>query len=334
MELYELSKEWINHYNSHEPKLIKAGYLNPNELYLLGSGTEFDKVLYQRYRFFQDYLDNGAFNIKNGYYLFGTEDTFNAWACSNESINIVLINAKVIICNSLFYGSNYELQIENILRQHRIKTSYCNGVATIKLMRQLMEIFLFYHEVGHLIQSWNPPLVHSKIEENKKGLEYNEIDHIAEIDADMFAYNRIASHIKLIVERGSENKKDTEKLCSVLIASYLLYRSILLGDFCNFYTKEYHHPHLLIRMWVAISSICNAVNKNVNFEIDSKLIIELSLKLLDGLCFIHPEINGETNFVEMSIQNKESIAVYYNELTLLTKEEKGTTYEKRERYLQ
>jgi hypothetical protein len=318
-------------YNNLSHELMTNGLLFNDQFYVLGTGSDFDQILTDRYEFFQRYLDD-KLPINNAFFVFGATKEYNAWALGDESINILLMNAHVFIGNTLFYETRKDL-IKGILAKFSIPEFFDNGLDTVTIMRQTAEMYLFYHEAAHLIQAQDPLLVSNRrTEDNNSTHEFQIINHVAELDADMFANVRIATHIIKIVDRdkknGSYSKDRIEKLCSVIVGSYLLYRNLILGYQPEFYTEEHKHPHLQIRMFAAISDISNAVEQNVEFELDRKLIVTLSMDIMDELIQIHPEINHVNLFLSEGQKNFNLIRKYYQKLLDLVVHNKGTAYVK------
>jgi hypothetical protein len=325
----------VDEYNRLGLELMKTSLMEGEDFYRLGTGSDFDKILTERYQFFQGYLD-GPLQIDNAIFIFGSKSEYNGWASGGPQMNVMSINAHLIIGNTLFYKVKTK-EIEDVLIKYGIALSFDSGLETTEIMRQTAEMYIFYHETGHLIQAKEPSLISAKRDEKENTeTSFDITSHIAELDADMFANVRIASHVIKIISRekdsGVISLERIESLCSIIVAAYLTYRNLILANQPKFYTKKHKHPHLQIRMFAAISDISNAVSQNTDFELRRDLIVKTSLNMMDDLCEIHPQIAHRDLFITEGQQNIDLIREYYQELLNLVTTNKCTVYAKRNGY--
>lgn len=324
----ELQNILLSNYNTLGEALTKINLLDQDEFFPLAANTKFHLDLLNKYKFFQGYMD-GPLKIQNSFFVYGSDPSYNAWALGSSEINIILINAHVFQGNANFYN-DYQTSINDILKSYGINLHYDNGLETSIIMKQTAEMYLFYHEAGHVIQMAEPSFSFEKIYENSFGnSEFNINDHVAEFDADMFANIRLASHTKKILERGKENKMDSENLGIAILASILLYRNLLLNNNSSrFYLKENSHPHLYVRMLTALTDISNMLTQ-LHQNIDQKRIVIQTIEIMNELCKIHPEIKDKLNFISNLEPHISDIQSYYKELLNLTIINESTSYYKK-----
>lgn len=321
-----------NTYNQHGLEIINAGLITQTEFRPMGISPTFDPLFLKRYMFFQGYLD-GPLLVPNSFFFFGTGQEYNAWALGDTEINIILVNAHVIVGNTLFYA-NCRTQIETVLKKLGISCTYDGGLPTVNVMRQLAEMYIFYHEVAHLIQMFElPQLIPAIRDERFNTNQFDIIDHIAEVDADLFASTKIATHVLEIIgrdkRRHSIDAVYVENLIVVVVSGFVLFRSLVLNHQLPFYTKATRHPHTLIRIFVGIADLTHSITQNSGYALDKKIVLDKVISCVENLCRIHPEISRHSIFTDLSKKHISLIKGYYEELIGEVKLQSGTAYVKK-----
>jgi hypothetical protein len=146
---------------------------NLNEIQIISDDEGYSDELKENEIFFQGYLENG-YPFESPYFVYGSEESINAWACSFSNINVVCFNT--FTCTKLrdFFYSHSGI-INDTLGLFRVNTVYDNNLSCEKVMLQVSEMFLFYHESAHLIQALEPMMLSEKTDEtiyNKKFMRH------------------------------------------------------------------------------------------------------------------------------------------------------------------
>ena len=172
---------------------------NRNELHELDGSEKYYDDLNELETFFQGYLDN-AYPFNNPIFVFGSTPTLNAWACYFNDVDSVCVNLFVCTTMRDFMNKNNRI-ISKGLQLHIIDTVYDNSLSATKIMLQVSEMYLFYHEVGHLLQEKSPVLLNIFTDEQINTGVFDIVDHVSEIDADFYASVRLPMHLFAICDR-------------------------------------------------------------------------------------------------------------------------------------
>jgi hypothetical protein len=198
---------------------------------------------------------------------------------------------------------------------------YDNVLPANTIMKQMIEMFLFYHELGHLIQAQDPSLSTGFVDEVVvEDSEYDLIDHVAEVDADLFAAIKLATHITEIYKREKNLKTEREKiqyiedLCIIATSSYVIYRFYLFPYTGDFYTKKTRHPHLVLRINFLILHLTKSIIDYLELQLDRERIVDGIMDFAETFINLFSDSNIPTSFIEMGRSNIENIKNYMLEL--------------------
>lgn len=263
--------------------------------------NEDHKERYQSFfDFCQENLDEECekymYNIKPGFFYFTDSTEFNAYADLQNKTYIIGLNRGVIDDLSNFFLSKNIFSLHNelvkfldldkkIWARKKVHLNY--------LMFQNFNQFLYYHELGHLIQFSNS-------DSNKKDEKYlissNNFDfksHIDEIDADLHGANSIVFHIDDFFNKLEIELQTNETLLNLLscsVAAILSYFLFLVKDEDSLYIKDSDHPHPIIRVLYITTTMLGCLKKQKKqIDFDENDIIKESIKICEFLFVESPD---------------------------------------------
>jgi hypothetical protein len=250
---------------------------------------------------------------------------FNASAFKRNEVNIILINHGLIN------------QIEPLI-QKSIDTFLHEGFTVasgfpideeilLELFIYLISSYLFYHELGHILQ------FNFKTEENSatfseeylSQLPYLEQNHIYEVDADLFGVS--VGTVLILQYLEANNIKLNLAILFNLLTLYTLVISNIFIAFAEkievIYYKLGSYPHPIIRTRFCIEQILNIANENMRIDPEYFNMIERRYLMLLGQ--MHKEgaivldysslLNEHMEKIEDYMNNIEEINQNYPELT-------------------
>jgi hypothetical protein len=159
------------------------------------------------------------------------------------------------------------------------------NVTVHELMYQSALHFTFYHEMAHLIQK--SELLTTKLYEHTESvIEYSDLKHLLELDADKFSSLCIGAHILGFLDTnfGSTlTKEQLEKTLILICSSALFYILSFQTNKVDIYYKENTHPHPIIRVTCIIFNIVEYIRqslsrKGYSFVINTN---EVAVKCID-----------------------------------------------------
>lgn len=283
--------------------------------------------------FYQNYLEKKSFNFSRPIFFFGSEESLNAWAWKNSGLDVICINQHAIVFINKLFKEHHKF-IFGYLKQNNICTHYDNILPASTIMKQMIEMFLFYHELGHLIQEQSPVLTSTFIEENNEKEEFELMDHVSEFDADIFASVRLATHIFMVYKRqnglntNQKKKHFLEDLCIISIASYTIYRLELFPDYGAFYTSEGTHPHIIFRISLLQIHLTKAIVGNLNLELSRGRIFNESIKFVESFSNQNSTKCQVESFIKMGRDNMNEIINYTHKVNDIVVTAKGSAHVK------
>jgi hypothetical protein len=239
-------------------------------------------VYYQDYfAYCQDYLDRDfpQFNIHPARIYFNTNITFNGAARKNRGYYLVEICQGIFAHLNTFYRTREHKFDEPFLIPYRDMTLGFRQPPGYLLL-QFMGLYLFYHEVGHLIQIQGESPTHyaEYLEDDCIGPEVAK-RHMRELDADWFAAYNMASHIFVMLEKGDDNKLPldaamaTDLIALILSGLYMHFIERSAGHPGIYYDKECH-PHPAVRLSYMTMFLLQNMQGNVTGTLDVPEIIK------------------------------------------------------------
>lgn len=209
--------------------------------------------------------EDKRFRIEKGNFeLFLTnKDIVNAFACSKQQNKIIIINLGLL--DVLEKGvkeccQNLDERIKEIFAKDNTLPN------AESLVFRFITFFVFFHELGHLIQFKNGS---SEVEQKEEKYNltnsnsYSELAHLMEIDADLFAAQNLANfiiHSWLQLPSELKSTLTIDTLIALGTASiFLLLFELNDRSWPDMYFFSFCHPHPTIR----ISYIVDLMNKHV-----------------------------------------------------------------------
>jgi len=310
--------------------LIEKGLIsNRNDAFFPDKDSEDEEL----YIFFQKYMELNSFDFDNPIFFFGAEKTLNAWAWKHNGLDVICINKYAFQYMDELIGSHQKFIIR-YLEDNGINTGYDNELPATVIMKQVMEMFLFYHELGHLVQEQEPILSSLFTEEIFENEEFNILDHICEYDSDLFASVRLVTHIFRVYKRQANLNSDEEKVrfledsCIIATSSYIMYRFSLFPDYGDFYTKKSTHPHIIFRIIALTIHITKATIDNSPVELSRERILSETINFVDAFTKEIQNLDVFDSFIEMGRNNFQDIKKYMHELNQEVVTLEGTAHVK------
>jgi hypothetical protein len=305
----------LKNYNYYKEQIDSIDFGFDLNTYTIDGDSLHGEFLLKDYDFFQEYLDKQVLD-REAFFIYGSEGEYNGFAIADENINIVSINSYLFLAIELFYREN-RASIEKILSTNNIPLKFDGGLPTVTIMKDTAKMFVFYHELGHLVQSFKPTMISNYTDELETDM-YNEIDHVSEIDADLYAANMVVSHILKISTRDEKfrplDSKYFEDLCIAIISSFTLFRNLTIGKVDEFYLKENSHPHTAVRVFNVYHTILDSLSQNTKITFDCRRILKVTMAIDEELCDIHPDIQHSSNFQRVLENNLSEIVSYCKEI--------------------
>jgi hypothetical protein len=119
---------------------------------------------------------------------------------------------------------------------------------------ELITIYIYNHELGHLNQYKNQHTTASLVQEERcdlfAGNDFDPIRHAKEIDADIFAATEAGYSILAFWKTLPEIYRTTDLLRALVAlfgAGIFLFWDTMQGGWSNLYFLEHTHPHIMVR---------------------------------------------------------------------------------------
>ena len=267
-----------------------------------------------------DYISEAIDNINSKFefkthFSFRFNINFNAKAWTFKDVNIIMLNHSII--NDLEPIIKDSISI--FLKENFTKASGfpIEEDILLELFIYLTMSYLFFHELGHIIQFNSAPKGENSSEFNESSQyesPYLEKNHVYEIDAELFG---VSVGSILILQYLEENK--IELNLSILFNLVTLYALIISNIFIEFankferiYFKESAYPHPIIRTRFCIEQILNIVQENITINEEYFNMIENRYLLLLNEMRKHKDT--EFDYLLLLKENEENIIKYMDEI--------------------
>ncbi|MEP7128581.1 MAG: hypothetical protein ABI729_06925 [Chitinophagales bacterium] len=283
---------------------------------------EFEK----HYQFYQTYLDGhlNDYDIKPTKLFYNYCDSMNGWASKCNEIGIVSINRGTITgMRKLFNQDPSFFNAHEDLIKIRELEILCDSPIW-EIMHQTSKLYLFYHEVGHIIQNSRNVNFDTIYETMDPDQTYDKSKHVDEIDADTFAGVRLGRHaLKYWRKLNPEDKtiENLESVIAVIVAGIGLNRLSIFEYSGAFYLRKFKHPHTVLRIAALITNIINYVNQELR---TSKELGEIEINKDNGyklsfivLKHVTDKVLGKStreSFRDIFLKESSGIKTYYGEL--------------------
>ncbi|MGG7664061.1 hypothetical protein [Dyadobacter sp. BHUBP1] len=238
------------------------------------------------YTFIYDNINTAWDNlkIKPVYFFFNDSDELEAVAISRSKA--ITIN-KGLLERLMEFFNRYEAYLARPASTQPVVYRHLD-MPVHSLMFQSAALFLYYHELGHIIQ--HLPGTDRSFSESRIGTSDPTFileDNVMELDADDFAAYNIASHVVDHWSRLPEVARDQqtlEILIGLNIASAFIMFYVLSGERLKpIYFEAYDHPHDTIRVVNIIGKMvedAKGYRKTKNFTLSSQSILGVALRIV------------------------------------------------------
>ncbi len=256
------------------------GFLNA---YYLGNFFEFAQEYLER--------DDMDYDVRPAMVYYNDRDSLNALARTIDGLGLIEFNMGAIDRLLRLYTPNEHLFEETDLIVYR-KLAEAEHVRPTVFMFQMLSLFLLYHETGHLIQQreegGGTEAYVEFLGENVLRPEEVRIRHMREMDADWFAGEQMALHIKKFAANlsGEDRPLDRQMLqlvTSLALAAVYMYFVLSSTDHPDLYLEEQSHPHPLVRLCYMYNCIFQNIEGNVFSQIPQADILKEAIRISEKL---------------------------------------------------
>ena len=228
------------------------------------------------YEFIYNDLKNNwnDFGINPCYFYFIEEGLHEgkqvkAYAENGKDFNVIGINYRIFESLKLFIDSYFRKLDDNNSKVVNIEQFI--DLSANDLVYQTSIQFIYFHELGHIIQNSNVPCLIS--EENKVNISRLNIikSHVMETDSDIFSANLVADHIIGFWNRQDQSEcfvETLEDIVSLCLVGIFLTFDYLSNGIRPFYLLETTHPHEVCRITLISGIINGKINMIKSVEVD------------------------------------------------------------------
>jgi len=289
------------------------------------TGFELEAYYDDFFKFGQTFLDREDIRlpIHPARIYYTTDRSINACARKQNGYYLIEINQGVITyLFREFYFNNNRFNESSLIVFRDIALKMKQEPAFL-LFQEICLLF-FYHEVGHLVQQsgqgderFKEYLRHKCI-----GAEIT-VRHIRELDADWFAANHYASHIKDFADRLAQTdnltESDTfENSAALLLSSVYIYFIAISGGDEMYFDRECH-PHPAIRLTSIVVTVLQTLENLTDRFINKIEICKRAKQIAEK--FMAEKNRHITDFYNQLIsQNAHLIKEYINKIRVDTKD--------------
>jgi hypothetical protein len=231
------------------------------------------------------------FNVKPCYFFFNDDIKLQAIAMPRKRVITIF---KGLIEELKIYFESYKTYLNSLPNEKQPNLLRHLDAPIDHLMFQMTTQFLYYHELGHIIQvaQESEKSFFEAHSIDQQWSKYSFDDHVLEMDSDDFAAHFVINHIiyywqKLPLE--AKNQQSLEFLFATGIAGiYILF--YLLSDLQTpeMWYKAHTHPHDITRSLTMTIRISDSV---AQFAAEHKLSIETDNVIRESLLIIRDIIS-------------------------------------------
>ncbi|HMO60767.1 MAG: hypothetical protein QM725_07420 [Lacibacter sp.] len=283
-------------------------------------GFPLEEEFQKFFTFGQGFLDRDdlGYDIKPARLYFNTDTRINGLAYKSKTDYFLI---------ELFKGAFYQLydyytSREDVFHQPQFK-KYKDlmdkkDLSCSYILFQFVMLYIFYHEVGHLIQrTGDDPDYLEFITGPVLGNSSKE-RHMREHDADWFAASQMAFHVIESVKTGTPESPviDPDELATAtelaLAGIYTYYIRQAEGS-PELYFSEKSHPHPAVRICYLIIYLLDTLPANVSAQINQKVILTNAIRLAEAL-LIEPGKNIVEEFSVGIMKRIDEIETYISKI--------------------
>ncbi|MBX2944065.1 MAG: hypothetical protein KF860_17170 [Cyclobacteriaceae bacterium] len=221
------------------------------------------------YQFCSEYLEEESkyLDVSDTKFLYINNLHINAQAGLRDRTRYIGVNSGSIV---------KLMQFSQELAENLPEISSLHSVFDVSkdiLVFQLNTLFIFYHELGHIIQ--DPFDQIPILDENVTEAGYSEFHHILEMDADWYAANKVANHIIHKWDSLPPTLKSQDILIDLIKISLSGTIIFLIETFRNptIYFQKFKHPHPTVRWMVVLSVMFDKLRQSLSLNFDECIII-------------------------------------------------------------
>lgn len=258
--------------------------------------------LEQFYGFGQTFIERKdmGFSFDHPIMYYSDNGTRNAVARLKGKYLMVEIFKGLFSWMNAFYIAKESKFDHNSIRPFRAITQ-AKGITPSKLLLQMVSLFAFYHEVGHLVQNSGQMLEEDYEEQLEGELSAGQVKvrHIRELDADWHASHRIAIHVKEFGEVNTPQGKVANPhiifdIASLSLAGVYMYFISISEKKPEIYYNQFSHPHPSVRISYVIRFFFDNLAGNLPQGIDEKTILSNAI----AIAAILMDEEGKKNIVD------------------------------------
>ena len=271
------------------------------------------------YTYCQEYLDRDdlGFDIKPARFYYNTNTDVNGLAYAKNGYYLVEIYKGAIFGLHTFFNDKKDRFNEGLLKPYK-ELVEIDGISSQYFLFQFVTLYFLYHEVGHLIQRCSGAADQKEFMDLECEGTAITIQHVKEHDADWFAVNQIAFHIKAFVEKitaklDAINNYVVEDVASLALAGIYMYFIRRAKGHAEIYYNEKCHPHPSVRLSYTVIYLLDALSVNLSVPINKRFVLTNAIRISEAL-MMEPERNI---IEEYSMQLNEEISkveAYINEI--------------------
>jgi len=305
--------------------------------FFIYEGTPMEDLFGEFFAFGQEFLDaeDHPFHIQPARMYFSTYNSMNAAARPLPEFNLVeVFMGSINFLRQLFIDKEQLFNLDGFMKGYGGLAEE-RGSEPGKLLFQLITIYIFYHEVGHLVQQTSKRKLQGagQLEKpNENYVEFLDEDvkaarskyrHMLELDADWFAATSMAHHIikfgkKKDFEESVIDKQTLEDIASLMLAAVYSYQVTRMNKFKKVYYQEHDHPHPSVRAAYLVRFIldqCSSIFKEEGIKIvfDEKRVLQNAIRISEVLLKDAPENVVERYSLEM-YESLRDIEKYINDI--------------------
>jgi hypothetical protein len=242
-------------------------------------GRELEPHYRDFFSFGQQFLDQDfpEFSIHPARMFFDSDPAVNACARKIHGYSIVEIcQGAVTRVEALFSrkGSRFMwpqlIRFEDLFQRLRRYPS--------SAMTQFLWQYLFYHEVGHLVQY----TAHQEFDRTEFNFDVdNGIDsfnsHLKEFDADWFAAYHLALHIQQLIEEYPDRtaaKSVAADIASVVVAAIYVFFIDRSAAGSGFFLERHTHPHATVRFGYMVLFVLENLANFSSYQTDRMEVLQ------------------------------------------------------------
>jgi len=292
---------------------------------------EFQKL----FNFFQGNIHKHyGYGIKPGLFFYNSNVTLNAFAARWKDHFVISFNkGAVIFLDQKFKSQTDLIKVEGL--EDYIDAESKSDYPLNELMYQLCSNYIFYHELGHLIQK-SDGLAEMLNEDIVTKGSFRIQDHILEYDADLFSSICLGTHLYQYIYNWCRDATDeeAEKIISAVAASIFLLLLSFSSAKKELYFEEESHPHPFIRiigiLYVITDYIELLSKKKREIKLNRSRMIQQAFEIAEKISDKVLVAGSILNFKETFAGNSAAITTYNKKLQTQVKAYDNSAYNRRQ----